>query len=251
MDMRSVWPDNAWGAVSLTFDDGRQTQRDVAIPMMEKRNFRATFYLNPRGDTYSETLAPWKDIAAQGHEIGNHTMAHTCSRNFSQEISNGGLESMTLDDIERDVLEAERRLNDALPGTGPRSFCYPCYMDHVGMGRTRMSYVPVIAKHFVAGRASGEYGFANHPFNSDLHHLASVSGERMSGEEMIGLAERAVTQGRWIVFTFHDIGAGRLGCSTYDFGNLLDHLALHRSRFWVAPVRDVAQYLTRLREENA
>jgi hypothetical protein len=242
------WPNGGQGAVSLTFDDGLESQLKRAIPLLEERGLRGTFYLNPRGPDYAETLAPWQAVAEAGHEIGNHSLGHTCSRNFAFHRGARGLETMTLDDMEADVVEAERRLQEVLPRDTLRSFCYPCYMTHVGEGLTQQSYVPVVAKHFVAGRAAGEYGFANHPFNADLHCLAAIPAERMPGPEMVGLVERAARQGRWAIFAFHSIDGGRLGVAEFDFVELLDHLAPMRDRLWTAPVADVAHFLKGLRE---
>ena len=156
-----------------------------------------------------------------------------------------------LADIEADILEAERRLQELIPNHGPRSFCYPCYATDVGEGVSRQSYVPVIARHFVAGRGGGEYGFFNHPYNCDLHCLLGASGQQMTAAQLIGLAELALSQGRWAIFTFHGIDTGRLGTAQYDFSALLDHLSANRERIWVAPVRDVASHLIALRNAFA
>ncbi len=232
------WPEGCQGALSLTFDDGLPTQLRIAIPMMNDRGLRATFYLSPRGDDWQERLAPWPEVAAAGHEIGNHSLGHTCSRGFSQEIGARGLETMTLEDIEADVLEAERRLQLLAPVEGRRSFCYPCYQEHVGEGLARQSYVPVIAKHFVAGRGKGEV--ANSPLNCDLHYFWSWPVERMWGSQLVGLAEQCAAQHKWGVMTFHGIHEGHLPMGDVDFRELCDHLARHSDRIWIAPVREVA-----------
>lgn len=218
------------------------------MPLLNARRLQGTFYLCPRGDDYRERLAPWREVAEQGHEIGNHTLSHTCSRNFqAAPRPRAGLEAMALDDIEADILAAEARLRDVVPEHGPRSFCYPCYMTHVGEGLTRRSYVPVVAKHFVAGRGGGEYGFFNHPYNIDLHCLTSTSAQAMEPAELIGLAELAARRGHWCVLTFHGIGVGRLGTPEYAFVELLDHLAAQRQRLWTAPVATVAGHCAELR----
>src|ERR671939_2070439 len=102
------WPRECRGAVSLTFDDGMRSQLETAIPLLDEHGLQATFYLNPPRDgdeaTWREKLAPWRAAAGRGHEIGNHSLTHPCSQNFG--FVRRGLESMTLDEIERDVLEA-------------------------------------------------------------------------------------------------------------------------------------------------
>ncbi|MCC6442011.1 MAG: polysaccharide deacetylase, partial [Armatimonadetes bacterium] len=71
------------------------------------------------------------------------------------------------------------------------------YLAFVGHGPARQSYVPVVAKHFAAGRSLGDV--PNHPLTCDLHYLWSFPVERKSGAELVGLAERGAAQGRWVV----------------------------------------------------
>jgi peptidoglycan/xylan/chitin deacetylase (PgdA/CDA1 family) len=215
--------------------------------MLNEHGLRGTFYLNPRGDDWAERLGPWREVAAAGHEIGNHSLTHPCARGFRDtRTAPPALEDLTLADLEADVLEAERRLRAAIPGSTGRSFAYPCYQDYVGEGVTRHSYVPVIARHFVAGRAKGEV--PNHPLTCDLHYLWSFPVERMSGAELVGLAERAATQGRWSILTFHGIHQGHLSVADVDLRELCGFLAAHRPRLWTAPVANVADHVARWRQ---
>jgi len=247
--IKSPWPQRICGAVSLTFDDGDASQLNRGIPRMDERGLKGTFFLSPKGDDYLDRLRPWRDVSARGHEIGNHSLSHTCSCNLSSDPNYPGLEKLTLQDIEADVLEAEKRLDKLLPGAGPRTFCYPCYQTDVGQGLTRQSYVPVIAKHFTAARTGGEFGIPNHPLHADLHFLVSSDCTRMSGPELVGLVERAARQARWVIFTFHGIDSGRLGIPEYEFVDLLDHLAANKHRVWTAPVKEIAQHLATVRRQ--
>lgn len=235
---QSPWPDGRQGAVSLTFDDGMQSQLDRAIPILEEHGFRGTFYVNPRGDDWKARLAPWRAAAIAGHEIGNHTVNHPCSWAFS-DTRTGGLESMTLADIEADIAEGKRRIAEAIPEQTANSFCYPCYHSHVGEGPTRQSYVPVVAKYHPSGRAKGD--MSNHPLTADLHYLYSWPVERHSGPEIIGLVDQAAEQGRWAVLTFHGIQQGHLSVTETDFVELCRFLAHHRDRVWTAPVVTATQ----------
>jgi peptidoglycan/xylan/chitin deacetylase (PgdA/CDA1 family) len=243
----AVWPGGQRGAVSLTFDDGSESQLRRAYPLLTERGLRGTFYLVPRGNDYAERLAPWRAVHDAGHEIGNHSLSHICTRNYREERGARGLETMTLEEIEADLVEAERRLSALFPRPEPRSFCYPCYFTHVGEGLSRRSYVPVVARHFAAGRAGGEYGLFNHPYNSDLHCLQGNDCQRMPGTELVGLVERAARQGRWAIFVFHGIDNGRLGIAEPDLVELIDHLAEHAERIWTAPVAEVARHLAEVR----
>ena len=122
------WPAGKETVISLTFDDGMKSQLERAIPYMNKVGLRGSFYVNPRND-WREQLAPWREAAKAGHEIGNHTVSHLCSQSMGKVV---GLETTTQEALEADIVEAERRLREAIPEQTVRSFCYPCYYHHVG-----------------------------------------------------------------------------------------------------------------------
>lgn len=232
------------GAVSLTFDDGTASQLETAIPALNARQLRGTFYLTPNGSDWRERLAPWRDVAAAGHEVGNHSLSHICPGSLSG--GHGGLEDVSLDQIEADILAAQDRLAQIAPHQPQWTFCYPCYATFVGRGASRASYVPLIARHFLAGRGGGEYGFGNHPARVDLACVAALPTERMSGFEMIGLVEQLTYQGGWVVLVFHDIDGSRLTVGSYDFNMLLDYLKRKADEVWTAPMVEVAARIAAL-----
>jgi peptidoglycan/xylan/chitin deacetylase (PgdA/CDA1 family) len=236
----SPWPAACQGAVSLTFDDGLASQLELAIPLLDKYGLQATFYVPPR-DEYETQLIPWRAAAQTGHEIGNHTISHPCSKNFAFIADTGrkALEEMTLDDIEAEIAEASRRIRSVIPDQPAISFGYTCYQPFVGRGPTRQSYVPVVAKHCVAGRGKGER--PNDPRYCDLWYLWSTPAERMTGAELVGVAEQAPAQGRWSILTFHGINDGHLPIAASDLEELCAFLARNRDRIWTAPVATVAQ----------
>lgn len=238
MNIGNLW-DSCRGAVSLTFDDGTSNQLEKAIPPMNERRLTGTFYIQPRGKKWQERLSPWEEVAATGHEIGNHTLSHICSGNFYG--TTGGLEDKTSEEIENDIMAAQERLVQIAPHQKQWTFCYPCYCTYVGRGELRTSYVPIIAKHFLAGRAVGEYGFANHPQVVDLSCVSGLATERMSGFEMIGLVEELTFKGLWVVLIFHEIDGSRLTVGSHDFHMLLDYLKRRQDQIWTAPVVEVAK----------
>jgi peptidoglycan/xylan/chitin deacetylase (PgdA/CDA1 family) len=221
-----------------------RSQLELAVPWLEEEGLRGTFYVNPRGDEWRERLAPWRAVALAGHEVGNHTVNHPCSRNFGF-ANDRRLETLTLEDMEWEIVEGKARLLELIPEQPETTFCYPCYQDYVGEGPTRQSYVPVVARHHPGARGRGEV--PNHPLWADLHHLGSFSAERMSGAELVGYAERAATQGRWTIFTFHGVQQGHLSVGEGDFRELLRHLNRHRNRIWTAPVLEVVRHLRTIR----
>ena len=240
--IESPYPDGCRSAVSLSFDDGRRCQLDIALPILNDRELLSTFYVPPKdsaaGSDWATALSEWKEVVRQGHEVGNHTLSHICSRGFRNSLEERCLETMTLQEIETDILEAERRLNEVL-GPAQRTFAYPCYQDYVGDGLTRQSYVPIIAKYFIAARCRGEQ--ANYPLTCSMTYLWSYPVEGMSGSAMIELIERAKSLGQWCILTLHGIDTGGLMVYKKDFLEVCDFLARDRGDIWIAPVIDVAR----------
>jgi peptidoglycan-N-acetylglucosamine deacetylase len=249
----SFWPEPYQAAVTLTFDDGLPSQLERAVPILDQTGLHGTFYLNPRGkEEYSgrggswmETLLPWQPVQARGHEMGNHTVVHPCSLNTDLPwVREHNLIDYTLEMIEAEILEAQRRINAAFPGQKENTFAYPCYESEVGRGKNRASYTPIVAKYFVAGRHRSEVAgnLANDPRRCDLHHLNSWPVERQQGELMIGLVDQAVRLGGWAVFAFHGIHEGHLSVSEGDFSMLVEYLA-RRKDIWTAPLVEIGKFV--------
>jgi peptidoglycan/xylan/chitin deacetylase (PgdA/CDA1 family) len=244
---RFQWPGGFKCAVSLTFDDGLPSQLKVAVPLLDRYGVKATFYVNPSGGDWAERLKPWRKVSEEGHEIGNHTLSHPCSCNYP--FSAGRcLEEMTLEEIEADILEAQRRLEAVAAGGRVETFAYPCYESYVGRGAGRRSYVPVVARHFLAARGGGDPPWSNDPLLCDLHYLWSWPADKLTLAEMVGLVEMAAAQGRWAIFTFHGVGGDYLQVEEGDLRALLEYLE-GRSDAWVAPVAQVAAYVAGRRRE--
>jgi peptidoglycan-N-acetylglucosamine deacetylase len=250
----SFWPNKCQAAISLTFDDGMASQRKVALPALDEHGLHATFYLNPRGkdedpkrsESWQEYLKHWLPAQQKGHEMGNHTVMHPCSLNIDIDwLDDINTQQWNLERIEADIKIARERLETTFPSQKYTSFAYPCYESTVGRGTGRVSYTPVVARHFIAARAGGELdgNLANDPQFCDLHHLSSWSVQRQPGALMIGLVEIAASLGRWGVFTFHGIQEGHMPVSDGDFVQLLDHLVRRQKEIWTAPVAEVAAYV--------
>jgi hypothetical protein len=240
--MAFEWPQGAQAAVSLTFDDGMRSQREVGLPVLDRFGVRATFYVNPRDD-YAQMLELWRGAVETGHELGNHTINHPCSKNFPfiSEFGRRALEEMSFEDIGWEIDETNRRLNEVFPNQGPVSFAFPCYQPFVGKGATRQSYVPVVLERCIAGRGRGEQ--SNDPRYCDLGYLWSWPCERMTGQTLIGIVEQAITQGRWAIMTFHGVHEGHLSVAEGDLAELCAHLQKSSSRVWSAPVAEVAKWV--------
>src|SRR5215831_13962008 len=75
------WPDGKRVAVSLSFDDARESQVTAGAALFKRAGAKATFYVQP--PNVQKRLDGWKAIAAAGHEIGSHTSSHPYSVNIA------------------------------------------------------------------------------------------------------------------------------------------------------------------------
>lgn len=237
---RTSWyPGRARAAVSLTFDDARPSQLDRGIPTLDRHGVRGTFYVLPRA--VAKRPDDWKRAVTTGHEIGNHTMTHPCSANHNSSRASP-LEALTVEDVDHDIGAADDAI-DALLGVRPRTFAYPCGQTAVGRGEHKASYVPIVARRFVAGRGYRSET-ANDPAVCDLALIDAFHADGMDTGALLELVDRAVEQERWIVLVCHEVGeSGPLGIAEDALDALCRGIAANQ-RVWVAPVAEVAERIT-------
>lgn len=240
------WPGNRRAAISLSFDDSVLSQLDNAFPVLERWGVRATFYLLPgEGSAFEAHIDRWRAVHASGHELGNHTLSHPCSRRHPFTPPGRALEEWNLERIEADIDAADRRLEELVPGLGPRSFAYPCGESFVGEGPSRRSYTPSVARRFTVARVVGNAD--NDPRTCDLHRVHSWLVSGVSAAELIAMIQPTVEAGRWGVFCFHGIGADHLSVGTEALEGLVRHLKEREDEIWVDTVYTVGSYLQKRR----
>ena len=241
-DRSFAWPDGALGAVSLSFDDGPQSSIDTVIPMLDEHGLKGTFYLSMGDDgPFYRCPDDWRAAALAGHEIGNHSMTHPCSRNLG--FSPINLDMLTFDQMREQVAEAKRRLEEGIPEQKEHSYAYPCGETHVGSGTTRQSYVPAVAEHYVVGRWLGDGVTTNDPVGVDLACVWAPMPVGRTGSDLIGIAEEARTKGKWAVIAFHGIGDAHLANTAEAFGALLDHLVEHSDEIMTETVAAAGRWI--------
>ncbi|MEX0601139.1 MAG: polysaccharide deacetylase family protein, partial [Rhodothermales bacterium] len=142
------WPADNVMALSLSFDDARTSQVDVGLDLFDRTGGLVTFFVVP--GAVEQRLDGWRRMRAAGHEIGNHTLTHPCTGNFSW-ARDKALESYTRQAMRHELTAANRRIEELL-GVTPAVFAYPCGQTFVGRGVETLSYVPLVAELFLAGR---------------------------------------------------------------------------------------------------
>ncbi|HZF14739.1 MAG TPA: polysaccharide deacetylase family protein [Steroidobacteraceae bacterium] len=140
-DQPFAWPHGARAAVSLACDDALDSQLDHAIPALDKYGLKGTFYLILGGESVRVRMAEWRAAAANGRELGNHTLFHQGSRSVP------GHEWVTaaddLDQVSVAQLAAQIRhgntMLQAIDGRTERTFTTPCGDLKAGGSSTRSS----------------------------------------------------------------------------------------------------------------
>lgn len=236
---KATW-NNKKCAVVLTYDDAIDVDLDNAIPVLDSLNLKATFYIIGSSSVVNRRLNEWKKVAANGHELGNHSLFHPCDgsrpgRGFVTPETD--LSKYT---ISRVVNEA--RINNtllkAIDGKSKRTFAYPCGDTKIGDSL----FYPLLRNDFVAARGVR----SNMPSidKVDLDDIDCYMINGQSAEYMIGLVEKAMQNHTLLVFLFHGVGGGHaINVGLQEHSQLLHYLKNHEQEIWIAPMADIADYI--------
>ncbi len=107
--------DHKW--IAITFDDGFRNVYDNALPMLKKRKWPFTVFVNPHMVKPSKLYMDWaqiNELTKHGADIMNHTLAH---ENLIQD-------GLSLDDIESNILLAEQMIFEQV-GQRHKMVAYP------------------------------------------------------------------------------------------------------------------------------
>jgi peptidoglycan/xylan/chitin deacetylase (PgdA/CDA1 family) len=238
------WPDGKKAAVSLSFDDARLSQVDNGLALFQKEGVKVTFFVQPSG--VEKRLAGWKQAVADGHEIGNHSLTHPCTGNYSFSRQNA-LENYDLAMMARQLDGTNEEIYKQL-GVKPRTFAYPCGQKFVGRGVEVRSYVPLVANRFLAGRGYLDES-ANDPMVSDLAQAMGTSFDELDFSQMKRIVDDAVQEGRWVIFVGHEIAErGYQTTDTKALKALCEYLKNPATGVWLGTIEEIASYIRKQRE---
>lgn len=232
------WPDGKQAAVVLTYDDALVSQLDNAIPALDAAGLKGTFFLIGSKIT-PEQIARWRSAAAEGHELGNHTIRHACPQaNYPPAKKIDTSEAYDIDTMLAEIRTMNTMLT-AIDGKLQHSYATPCGQ-HLAGG---VDYLPEL-------RASGltRYTRAADPTERSLDPMDVPSRffpSDATGADLIAAVQDAERKGGVVVFGFHGVGGDYLSVSAEAHAQLLAYLKAHSDRIWVAPFSTVIGYATR------
>jgi len=239
------WPEGKRVAVSLSFDDGRASQVDIGLDVINPSGVKVTFFVNPGNEAFRSRLDGWKRAVTSGHEIGNHSMSHPCTGNFPWSLRNA-LENYTLEQMSQQLDDANAQIEQLL-GVRPVTFAYPCGQKFVGRDAELKSYVPLVSQKFLVGRGYMDE-YYNDPVFCDLAQAGGIAFDDMDYIDMVKHISKAAQQGGWVIFAGHDIGQKAFQVTDATaLAALCKYMQDPANRVWVDTVKSIGKYVLKQR----
>ncbi len=208
-------------ALSMTFDDGDPSHLDVAVPELEKRKMKATFFLIANQIVRKDE---WRKLPSLGHEIGNHSLDHKHVNEFKE----GDEKSQVLG--ARNVLQKEF-------GVPLLTFAYP-------FTETSPTLTEWVGKTHLLGRG----GYGNYVMKPDLEPdwlniPARVTMTDLDLPAYQQWIDEDLAQGAWTVLMIHGLEGTTSGwqpITRKNFTGILDYL--QSKDIWVETFLRVGAY---------
>jgi peptidoglycan/xylan/chitin deacetylase (PgdA/CDA1 family) len=227
-------------AVVLTYDDALVQHLDYAVPALDSVGLKATFYLSAYFPGCRYHLREWKEVAAKGYELGNHTLFHPCvgdqpGREFVPQDYK--LNHYTVQRIVDEVRMTNVFL-EALDGKTKRTFAFTCG----DMKVNDTSFMELMKDDFVAARAVRAQ---MHLINQvDLYDVDCYMVNGETAEQMMQWVKQAMETHSLLVILFHGVGGGNsLNVTLTEHSKFLRLLKQNEKDLWIAPMIDVAEYI--------
>lgn len=234
-----AWPAGKQMAISLSFDDARESQVLIGTPVLNQYGVKATFYVVP--SAVKNQLAGWKEAVASGHEIGNHSLTHPCQGNFRWSRKNA-LEDYTLEKMQHELTECNKQVKELLQ-VDCQVFAYPCGQKYVGAGIATQSYVPLVATLFQSGRGWLDEA-PNDPLHCNFDQLTCIEMDGKTFEQLLPIINEAKQNGSWLVFGGHEINETGVQTTRVEtLKKLMAYVNDPLNQIWIQPVGVVTKYV--------
>jgi peptidoglycan/xylan/chitin deacetylase (PgdA/CDA1 family) len=231
------WPDGAKAAIVLTYDDALTSQLDHAVPVLDAAGFKGTFFLS---NVKQADVPRWRQAAAEGHELGNHTIFHACAAATFAADPRYTSEAYTIPSMLKEI-EQQNVLLAAIDGKSRHGLATPCGESLAG-GQDYIEALRAadLVDYVRAASASPEEVRAGIPGGDVMHIPARGFRDDVTGQELIAFAEQARSNGGLAVFLFHGVGGDYLQTPDAAHRELIAWLAEHRQELWVTTLGEAA-----------
>jgi peptidoglycan/xylan/chitin deacetylase (PgdA/CDA1 family) len=197
------------GGVTFRFDDGWQSQYDVALPILQSAGFRGTFYIVTRqlldnGFSGFMSSDEVKQLAASGQEVGDHTQSHP------------HLPTLSLNQQQAEIVGAKQDLEGM--GISAQSFSYP-------YGEYTADTEDIVRNAGFSSAVTTIETSATQ--NSDPFQIEAPSLQVTDTPERVEqMIQNAVSNHRWLVMTFHriDNSGDQYSMSPQNFQEIVNYV---------------------------
>lgn len=193
------------GMVTLTFDDGRKSQYNNALPILNAAGLKATFFVMSRNDSSFMSRAQIRTLDAQGHEIGSHSVTHPHLTKVSRAHAKKEIENSkeTLENI------LEKKIV---------SFAYP-------YGEFDSHIAKLVEK---AGYRSARtiIGAQDGPAQNEYALRSYMVMRTDTAAKVKRKIDSAIANKKWLILTFHDVNNNPDNYSTTPeiFKEIVDYI---------------------------
>jgi peptidoglycan/xylan/chitin deacetylase (PgdA/CDA1 family) len=234
------WLDNKKAAVCVTLDDGCDGQFKYALPAMNAKNIRSTFFIIS-GNGYACSFNNWnliKSAVNAGHEIGGHTVHHP------------HLTTLDSTHIEYELTVSDDSLLKIL-GKKPQIMAYP--FGDGGNDSAKSKIVQrLTSKYYIGSRATGNnptgfldyYAYTN-PFYPNFYYQIGCFGmdSTVTMTKFTSVLDHAISAGGWFIPMYHSIETGSImTVSSAMFSRQMDSIKSRSPEVWIAPFGEQLKY---------
>jgi peptidoglycan/xylan/chitin deacetylase (PgdA/CDA1 family) len=235
------WPNGKKAAVCMSYDDAILSHLEQAIPDLNRAGMNGTFYIQGT-NLVPESIEAWRVAAAEGHELGCHSIFHPCSGKYDWVAEEYRTENYTLKRL-FDELKVLNQFLFTIDGKHERTYAYPCHVKEVG----GINYVDTLSRSglFLGARN----GISPDPLTSENLNLFDIPSMTVTDEvpfhEVTAYIEQAVENGTMAVFCFHGIGGDYIVTSREYHQKIIDYLMVIEDQIWVATLAEIAGHLSK------
>ena len=229
--------------ICLTYDDGLESELNIAIPQLDSFGLKATFFLNSI-HPHPRTVLGWTNAAKGGHELANHTLFHACPGKY------GWDKTIAIENYSVDRMITEIKTESALlalldPSRKERTFAFPCNNFLIG----DIDYISIIHKLGLIkyARAGGDSTSIITDFKN-LNSLKVPSWHVWEGttlSELIAFAEKVKKVGGMGIYQFHDVDGQLFSISSETHKAFLQYLKMHQDKYWVTTFSEAMDFVTK------
>ena len=217
-------------ALTLTFDDGSPSQVSEAVPVLDARGVKGTFFVTVKNVPDEATEEAWARAVQAGHELGNHTVAHC----HGDALGRGKCLSAW-----QELEGGNRFIESRLGARDVYTFAYP-FADQSG------GYKRAAEAEFLLARA-GTGKLIGSETTPDWYAMEARAIEPTHGQtekDWNDWIDEADARGKWLVLTFHSILPEDWceGIPRSALESIVDH-AKASDDLWVDTFVNVGSYL--------